>query len=84
MGQQAEKDKTERVTGQGRETRDSQVESNHSPEIPDRGNIRHPWPPFGGSINHKISPDTNLHEQKIHKHRTQNFRRTSPLLKKST
>ena len=32
------KDKTERVTGIGRRTRgDSKVESNDSPEIPDRG-----------------------------------------------
>ena len=37
-GQQAENDKTERVTGLGRRTRgDSKVESNDSPEIPDRG-----------------------------------------------
>ena len=47
--------KTERVTGLGRKTRDSKVESNVSPEIPDRGggkggereDIRHPRPPFG-------------------------------------
>ena len=25
---------------------DSKVESNDSPEIPDRGEIRYPWPPF--------------------------------------
>ena len=38
MDQQAEKDKTERATGLGRKTReDSKVESNDSPEIPDRG-----------------------------------------------
>ena len=36
--QQAEKGKIERVTGLGRRTRgDSKVESNDSPEIPDRG-----------------------------------------------
>ena len=35
--QQAEKDKTERVTGLGRRTREDKVESNDSPEIPDRG-----------------------------------------------
>ena len=29
-------------------------------------------------IIHKIRHDTNLHKQNIHKHRTQNFRRTSP------
>ena len=40
MDQQTEKDKTERVTltGLGKRTRgDSKVESNDSPEIPDRG-----------------------------------------------
>ena len=42
MGQLAEKkeeDKTERLTGLGRKTKtgDSKVESNDSPEIPDRG-----------------------------------------------
>ena len=37
MDQRAEKDKTERVTGLGRRSRDSKVESNDSPEIPDRG-----------------------------------------------
>ena len=48
ISQQAEKkDKTERVTGLVRKTRDSKVESNDSPEIPDRGDIRHPRPPFG-------------------------------------
>ena len=37
-GQQAENNKTERVTGLGRRTRgDKKVESNDSPEIPDRG-----------------------------------------------
>ena len=30
------------------------------------------------SINHKISPDTNLHKQNLHKYQTQNFRRISP------
>ena len=37
-GQQAEEDKTERVTGLGRRTREeiSKVESNDNPEIPDR------------------------------------------------
>ena len=36
MDQQAEKDKTERVTELGKKTRgDSKVESNDSPEIPD-------------------------------------------------
>ena len=30
------------------------------------------------SINHKISPDTNLHKTKRTQHRTQNFRRISP------
>ena len=30
------------------------------------------------SKNHKISPDTNLHEQNIHKHQTQDFRKISP------
>ena len=35
--QQAEKDKTERVTGLGRRTREDKVESNDSPEIPGRG-----------------------------------------------
>ena len=37
MDQQAKKDQTERVTGLGRRTRDSKVESNDSPEISDRG-----------------------------------------------
>ena len=49
MDQRAEKDKTERVTGLGRRTREeiAKVESNDSPEIPDSpGDIRHPWPPF--------------------------------------
>ena len=41
------KEKTERTMGAGRRTRDSKVESNDSPEIPDRGDIRHPRPPFG-------------------------------------
>ena len=38
-GQQAENEKTERVTGRGRRTREeiAKVESNDSPEIPDRG-----------------------------------------------
>ena len=35
MNQQAEKDKTERVTGLGRDSRHG-------------GDIRHPRPPFGG------------------------------------
>ena len=50
-GPAGRKDKTERVTGLGRRTRegDSKVESNDSPDIPDRGDIRHPRPPFGGS-----------------------------------
>ena len=48
-GPAGRKDKTERVTGLGRRTRegDSKVESNDSPDIPDRGDIRHPRPPFG-------------------------------------
>ena len=37
--QQAEKDKAERVTGLGRKTRDTKVEPNDSPEIPDRGEM---------------------------------------------
>ena len=42
------KDKGNR-TRQKNKRGDSKVESNDSPEIPDRGeDIRHPWPPFGG------------------------------------
>ena len=56
MDQQAEKEKTKRVTGLSRRTRegDSKVESNDSPEIPDIG---HPRPSFrmegeGSTWNH--------------------------------
>ena len=43
------KDKTERVTGLGRRTRDSKVESNDSPEISDRGETSDiPGLPSGG------------------------------------
>ena len=51
MDQQAEKDQTERVTGLGRRTREdiSKVESNDSPEIPDRGETSDiPGLPSGG------------------------------------
>ena len=46
MDQQAEKDKTERVnrTKQKNKRGDSKVESNGSPEIPDRGETDIPGP----------------------------------------
>ena len=43
--------KIERIIRLGRKNKrgDSKLESNDSPEIPDRGeDIRHPRPPFGG------------------------------------
>ena len=50
MDQQAEKDKTERVTGLGRRTREEITKWNQMTAlIPDRGgggDIRHPRPPF--------------------------------------
>ena len=50
-GQQAENDKTERVTGLGKRTTDSKVESNDSSEIPDREETSDiPGLPAGGSI----------------------------------
>ena len=59
MSQQAEKDKTESITGLGRKTRDRKVESNDSPEIQDRGeDIRHPRPPFGGHWEEDEMPRT--------------------------
>ena len=55
MDQQTEKDKTERVTltGLGKRTRgDSKVESNDSPEIPDRGQTSD-IPGFPSGISHE-------------------------------
>ena len=53
-GQQAEEDKVERVTGLGRRTckrGDSKVESNDSPEIPERGETPDiPGLPSGGRM----------------------------------
>ena len=55
MEQQAEKDRKSNRTRQKNKRGDSKVESNDSPEIPDRGvgggvdNIRHPQPPLRGS-----------------------------------
>ena len=56
MGQQAEKreDKKGNRTRQKNKRGDSKVESNDSPEIPDRGgDIRHHRPPFGAI--HKVT-----------------------------
>ena len=59
MDKQAEKDKTERVTGLGRRTREEIAKWNQITalrfEIPDGaggegGGIRHPRPPFGVHI----------------------------------
>ena len=55
MDQQAEKkDRKSNRTRQKNKRGESKVESNDSPEIPDRGrDIRHPKPPFGGPSEHK-------------------------------
>ena len=59
MDQQAKKqqqqqhiyDRKSARTRQNNKTGDSKVESNDSPEIPDkRGDIRHPRPPLEGSV----------------------------------
>ena len=55
MDQRAEKDKTERVTGLGRRSRDSKVESNDSPEIPQRGETSDiPGLPSGVDIKRQV------------------------------
>ena len=48
-GQQAENDKTERVTGQGRRTREEIAKWNQMTALRFRqgGDFRHPQPPFG-------------------------------------
>ena len=50
-GQQAEKDKTERVTGLGRRTREEIANWNQMTALRFQtgGDIRHPRPPFEGS-----------------------------------
>ena len=50
MDQQAEKDKKERVTGLGRGTREEIAKWNQRTALRFQtgGDIRHPWPPFGG------------------------------------
>ena len=49
MDQQAEKKKKSNRIGKKNKTVDSKVESNDSPNIPDRGgDVEHPRPPFGG------------------------------------
>ena len=49
---------------------DSTVESNDSPEIPDRvGDIRHPRPPFGGSMT-AVQTDTVIPVYKNKRHGT--------------
>ena len=50
-GQQAENDKTERVTGLGRRTSEEIAKWNQMTALRFQtggGDIRHPWPPFGG------------------------------------
>ena len=62
-GQQAENDKTERVTGLGKKNKrgDSKVESNDSPEIPDRGETSDiPGLPSGWGLNNRPETDGNL------------------------
>ena len=51
-GQQAENDKTDRVTGLGRRTREEIAKWNQTTALRFQtggGDIRHPWPPFGGT-----------------------------------
>ena len=52
MDQQAQKDKTERVTGLGRRTREEIAKWNQMTALRFQtwGNIRHPRPPFGGTL----------------------------------
>ena len=68
-GQQAENDKTERVTGLGRRTREEIAKWNQMTALR-----------FLTGGRHQTSPASLRGcEQNIHKHRTQNPRRTSPL-----
>ena len=57
-GQQAEKDKAERVTGLGRRTREEIAQWNQMTALDSRqgGDIRHPWPLFGDS-NRNLHPE---------------------------
>ena len=67
MDQQAEKDKTERVIGLGRRTREEIVKWNQMTALRFQTgegggeDIRHPRPPFGGG---NTVPCTNRYDQK--------------------